>query len=99
MKLNSSFFKDPLESGLVRRYILTKLTGKNIPSDFSEYDGTDFPLLEMYSSGDMFSNHSNTNILKYNGFTFIIDRDKVKSQLLSYSQLNRDQIINGILTK
>lgn len=97
MILNSTFFSDPLATGLIRRYILSKLTNETIP-DESEYNGKNYPLYHGCHIRN-FSSDPMDHTMIYNGFVFycIGNRDSIESQISEYFKINRDSTIDDIL--
>tara|TARA_R110000772_G_scaffold2410_1_gene8317 strand:- start:40481 stop:40768 length:288 start_codon:yes stop_codon:yes gene_type:complete len=94
MRLTKSFFGDPLTSGLIRRYILSKLTGEKIDED----NRKDYPLLESWVSVPL-SSQLKDHVLRYNGCDFycVGNVNQINSQLTTYFQLHRDDTIDKIL--
>ena len=94
MKLTREFFNDPLASGLIRRFILSKLTGEKIDDD----NRKDYPLLESWVD-KKYSSVPSDNMMRYNGYDFycIGTREQLEFQITTYFQLHREDTIDQIL--
>jgi hypothetical protein len=93
MILNETFFQDPFLSGLIRKYIISELTGKK-----KLKKGDDIPLLE-YFKCDIFSSNIEDFEMFYNGYTFycVGNIQQVRNQIESYKAYIREKNIKDLM--